>query len=254
MACTLDNTRIVLVDPLYGGNLGAVCRAMMNMGISDLAIVAQRRKLDWSQAEKMAMHSKPILRSSKQFETLKEAVADCGIVAATTARTGFYRDHSQGPRESAERLMNAALDAPIALVFGPEDKGLDNEQLSLANLLVRIPSTEEYSSLNLSQAVMICCYELYLASGQFEAAEERYPEAPSELRERMFSMWRQALLDVGFMLPDKADHMMMGLRRIFSRGPLTTADVKILMGMARQTQWAANQLQLDDSSSPETQD
>jgi len=241
----LDNIRIVLIKPLYGGNLGSICRAMMNMGISDLALVNPNPAMDWDQAERMAMHSKSILAERKQFSTAAEAVADCGLVAATSARTGFYRDHSISPREAAPRLLQAANTRPAALMFGPEDKGMDNDDLSLATHIVRIPSTDEYSSLNLAQAVMVCCYETYLASEEFEPAEERYPQAASELRERMFAMWRAALLDVDFMPPEKADHMMMGLRRIFSRGPLTTADIKILMGMARQTQWAANQSQND---------
>jgi tRNA C32,U32 (ribose-2'-O)-methylase TrmJ len=85
---------------------------------------------------------------------------------------------------------------------------------------------------------MICCHEIYVASGEFEnAAYEWTPDAPSEFRERMFRMWRQTMLDVGFMKEDKAQHMMMGLRRILSRGKLTISDVKILMGIARQTQW-----------------
>ncbi len=237
----LQNIRIVLIKPLYGGNLGSICRAMMNMGISDLAIVKPRANFDWTEAKKMAMHAKTILKSHRQFDNTSEAIADCGLVAATSARVGFYRDHSGSPREIAGQMIETAAVQPAAILFGPEDKGMDNEDLSLATHILRIPSTPEYSSLNLAQAVMICCYELYLASGIFEPAEERHPIANTEERERMFSMWRQALLDVDFMPPEKADHMMMGLRRIFARSPLTTADIKILMGMARQTQWAANQ-------------
>jgi len=239
----LANIRIVLVRPLYGGNLGAVCRAMMNMGLSDLALVQPRENFDWFEAGKMALHAKSILEGRREFDSAAAAVADCGLVAATSAREGFYRDHSQGARELAPRILTAASERPAAIIFGPEDKGLDNDDLSLATHIMRIPSTPEYSSLNLSQAVMICCYELYLASGDFEPSEERYPPASSDLRERMFAMWRQALLDVDFMKSDKSDHMMMGLRRIFSRATLTTADIQILMGMARQTQWAANQME-----------
>lgn len=238
----LNNIRIVLIKPLYGGNLGSVCRAMMNMGISDLAIAQPREEFDWFEAGKMALHSKTILETRREYASASEAVADCGMVVATSAREGFYRDHSQGPRELAPELLQTACDQPVAIMFGPEDKGMDNDDLSLATHIMRIPSTPEYASLNLSQAVMICCYELYMASDQFEPSQERYPAATSDLRERMFAMWRQALLDVDFMPPEKADHMMMGLRRIFSRALLTTADIQILMGMARQTQWAANQV------------
>jgi len=239
----LGNLRIVLISPLYGGNVGSVCRAMMNMGVSDLAIVRPRTDFDCFEAEKMALRAKPILEQRSEFDSAAEAVADCGLVAATSAREGFYRDHSVSPRELAPELLEVAEQQPVAILFGPEDKGMDNKDLSLATHIVRIPSTPEYSSLNLAQAVMVCCYEIYIASQQFEPSEERYPAASSELRERMFAMWRQALLDVDFMPPEKADHMMMGLRRIFSRATLTTADIQILMGMARQTQWAANQME-----------
>lgn len=238
----MKNFRVVLISPLYGGNIGSVCRAMMNMGLSDLAIVSPRKDIDWGEARKMALHAKTILNNRREYSSAAAAIADCGLVAAASARIGFYRDHAKSPRDLAPLLLQAAHDAPVALMFGPEDKGLNNDNLSLATHILRIPSTDEYASLNLAQAVMVCCYEVYTASGQFEPAEERHPEAASELRERMFEMWRGALRDVGFMTDEKSDHMMMGLRRILSRGKLTTADVKILMGMARQTQWAANEV------------
>jgi tRNA C32,U32 (ribose-2'-O)-methylase TrmJ len=90
---------------------------------------------------------------------------------------------------------------------------------------------------------MVCCYELYVGSSLFEASEEKYPEATSDMRERMFAMWEKTLLDIGFMEEDKAQHMMLGLRRILSRGTLTDADVRILMGIARQSQWCAGEMQ-----------
>ncbi len=91
-------------------------------------------------------------------------------------------------------------------------------------------------------SVMICAYELFVVSGTFEPPQERSLESSSAMRETMFAKWRQALLDIGFMTPDTADHMMLGIRRILSRGTLTEKDVQILLGMASQTQWAANQL------------
>jgi tRNA/rRNA methyltransferase len=154
---------------------------------------------------------------------------------------GLYRDHAKTPRAWAPRLLEAARQSRVALVFGPEDKGLCNEDLALCTQIVQIPSSERYLSLNLSHAVMVCCYELFVAADRFEASVEKSPEAPSALRERMFSMWEQTLLDIGFMKEEKAEHMMLGLRRILSRGRLTDADVRILMGIARQTQWCAEQ-------------
>jgi tRNA/rRNA methyltransferase len=106
--------------------------------------------------------------------------------------------------------------------------------------LIRIPSTPAYPSLNLAQAVMICMYELYAASGAFEPLPEKSPLAESGMKERMFAMWEKVLLEIGFMEPAKAQHMMLGVRRIFARGALSEDDVRILMGIARQTSWYAD--------------
>ena len=88
---------------------------------------------------------------------------------------------------------------------------------------------------------MVCCYEVFVASGTFEAPLEKSPECLTKTREHMFTMWREMLLDIGFMNDEKSDHMMLGLRRIFSRTPLTTDDVNILMGIARQMAWKSRQ-------------
>lgn len=234
----LDNIRVVLVSPLYGGNVGSVCRAMANMGITDLALAAPR-ELDMFEAKKMACHALPVLDSRREFSTLAEAVADCGLVMGTSAREGLYRQHARSPREWAGRALEAAAGAKVALVFGPEDNGLSNEDLALCTQVMKIPTHAACSSLNLSQAVLICCYELFLLGGEYEPPVEKSVEAPSRLREQMFEIWRETLLQIGFMEDEKADHMMLGLRRILSRGSLTEDDVRIMLGIARQMQWAA---------------
>ena len=237
----LKNIRIVLVSPLYASNVGAVCRAMKNMGLSDLALVAPRADANSADARMWACHATNLLARRREFPTLAEAVADCGLVAGTTARPGLYRGHIRTARDWAPRLLAASRDARVAVVFGPEDSGLKNDDLALCTQLVRIPSSPRYASLNLSHAVMVCCYELYAGCQRFKLPPERTPEASSGMREQMFRMWRQMLLDIGFMEEPKADHMMLGLRRIFSRGPLSENDVRILIGIARQTLWCAAQ-------------
>jgi len=238
----LENIRVVMVSPLYGGNIGSVCRAMANMGLSDLAIAAPR-KTDEGETRMMACHSVGIYDERKEYPSLAAAVADCGAVFGTTARMGLYRAHAATPREWAPRILEMAATAPVALVFGREDNGLSNEELALCSNIIQIPTTEEYSSLNVSQAVMVTCYEIFTAAGVYAPPEEKSPPASHDLRERMFAMWRQTLLQVGFMSEDKSDHMMMGLRRILGRGAYTEDDVRILMGMARQTAWAATAAQ-----------
>ncbi len=234
----MGNIRIVLVSPIYGGNVGSVCRAMANMGLSDLALAAPQQ-LDMQEARMMACHANHILENLGRFPNLESALADCVAVVGTTARCGLYRQHASTAREWAPKGLAAAERGPVAMVFGPEDNGLSNEDLALCTDIIHIPTTVEYSSINVAQAVLICAYELFLADNAYELPEEKSPLAPSELRERMFAMWREALLEVGFMEEDKAEHMMLGLRRVMSRGALTIDDVNICMGIARQATWAA---------------
>ena len=242
----LDNIRVVLVHPLYGGNVGSVCRAMANMGLSDLALVNPQR-LNMDDARMMACHATQVLEDRSEFASLAEAVGDCGLVMGTTARTGLYRQHARAPRDWVPKALEATQTGHVALVFGPEENGLSNEDLALCTQIIQIPTTEEFTSLNVAQAVMVCCYEIFVASGSYEGPAEKSEEAPSQLRERMFGLWRETLLEIGFMKDDKAEHMMLGLRRILSRGILTVDDVKILMGIARQAAWAARNVPLADA-------
>jgi len=237
----LENIRIVLVDPKYGGNIGSVCRVMMNMGITDLAIVAPHADLSWKEARKLAYHAEGLLMDHKKFDTLEEAVADCTVVAGTSARTGMYRDHAVTPREVAPVVLESAAHHKTALVFGREDKGLFNEELAVCTHIVHIPSSDLYRSLNLSHAVMVCCYELFIAHGRFAAPAEKSDEADSAMRERLYATWREMMLETEFCEEEKLNHMMMGLRRIFSRGKLTDNDVRILLGLARQSRWVAGE-------------
>ncbi len=236
----LKNIRVVLVRPLYGGNLGAICRSMKNMALRDLVVVAPSPNLDFAEAHTRAVHAVDVLDGRRQCDTLAEAIGDCAVAAATTARPGLYRKHARTPREIAPRLLEAAgAGNKVALVFGTEDDGLSNEEMALCPQLIRIPSSHRYASLNLAHAVMICCYELFVASGIYEPPREAHPEAGIVLRERMLEMWRETMRDTGFFDQGKEEHMMMAFRRIFARAPLTEADVNILMGVARQARWAA---------------
>ncbi len=233
----LNSIRVVLVSPLYGGNVGSVCRAMANMGIRDLALV-EPQVSDWREAEVMACHADDILAARRTHATLAEAVADCVAVVGTTARHGLYRRHARTAREWAPDLLALAERGPVALVFGREDRGLLNEEVTICTHLVQLPTASEYSSLNLAQAVLLLCYELFLSSDNYEPLTEKSDLAPAALRAQLERMWRQLLLDIGFMEDEKADHMMAGILRVFSRGVLTEDDANIFLGIARQADWA----------------
>ncbi len=243
----LEQIRVVLVEPLYSGNVGAVCRAMANSGLKALTLV-NPSPVDIGEARQMACHALHVLDGRREVPTLAEAVADCTLVVGTSAREGLYRQHARSPRDWAPVILDASAQGPVALVFGREDKGLSNEELVLCNRIIQIPSDPACPSLNLSQAVLICCYEIFVLAGVYEPLVEKSVPATTALRERMFAIWRDLLLKIGFMEQDKADHMMQGLRRLMGRGAQTEDDVRILMGIARQTDWAVENLQKSEGS------
>lgn len=240
---SLNNIRIVLVEPQTSGNIGSVCRVMMNMGITDLAVVHPHERHNWDEARKLACHADTLLDQRKTFQTLEEAIGDCSVVAASSARTGLYRDHALLPRDAAPVILDSAAHHRAALVFGREDTGLTNDELALCTHIINIPSSEIYRSLNLSHAVMVCCYELFLRAGDrsYQPPQERSPEADIAMRERVYERWRQMMLSTEFCPPEKLDHMMLGVRRIFSRGKLTDNDARILLGLAQQSLWVCKQ-------------
>jgi tRNA/rRNA methyltransferase len=235
----LENIRIVLVTPKGSGNIGSVARSMKNFGAGDLAIVGRgRTESFWARA--MAVHAKDTLKSARRFATLREAVADCGLVVGTTCRGGLYREHSRSPRTTAPEIVAASRAGKCALVFGPEDHGLDNEDLKCCQTLITIPTGDAYPSLNLAQATSICLYEIFLAALENTPAEE-IERAPAEDVERLFDRMKTSLLEIGYLDPQNPEHILFAFRRIFGRAGLEEKDVRILTGMFRQIQWYANE-------------
>jgi len=230
----LNNIRVVLVRPRGAANVGAVARAMKNMGLRDLVLVHPAlMKSFWAKA--MAAHAEDVLHSVRRCNSIGDAVADCGLVVGTTCRGGLYREAAEAPRIAAPRVVAAAATNRVALVFGPEDHGLSNEDLKACQQLIAIPADPAYPSLNLAQAVMVCCYELRLAmAGEPQATREL---ARAEQVDRMFEKLRAALRSIGFLHPDNPDHIMFAFRRFLGRAELEARDVQILLGLARQIEW-----------------
>jgi tRNA/rRNA methyltransferase len=234
----LENVRTVLVRPRGSGNIGSVARAMKNMGMKELAIVGTARtKSFWARA--MAVHAGDVLAETQIFPSLRDAIADCGLVVGTTCREGLYRSHSLPPRQVAPQIAAAARSGRVALIFGPEDHGLSNQDLQYCQMLITIPSSSEYVSLNVAQAAMICFYEIFLASLQ-EISEEQIVRAPAETVEQLFDRMRRSLLSIGFLDPQNPDHLLLALRRILGRAGLEEKDVRIFSGLFRQIEWYAN--------------
>ena len=158
----LDHITIVLQRPRFPENIGAAARAMRNMGIRRMIIV-EPENYDISRVLKMATHvAADVVQEIQTARDLREALSPFHMVVGTTARLGGEREVVQSPSHIASRLISLSQENTIVIVFGPEDRGLSNEDLRLCHELVNIP-TAEFSSLNLAQAVMVICYELFTA-------------------------------------------------------------------------------------------
>lgn len=207
------------------------------MGFKDLAVVGEGRTQSfWARA--MAVHAGEILKETRRFTTLREAVADCALVVGTTCRGGLYRSHSRSPREVAAQIVAAARSAKCTLVFGPEDHGLSNHDLKFCQRLITIPAHPDYPSLNVAQAVMVCLYEIFLAALK-KSPQETISRAPAESVERLFDRMRRSLLKIGFLDSQNPEHILLALRRILGRAGLEERDVRILNGLFRQIEWYA---------------
>src|SRR5579884_612996 len=229
------NCRVVLVRPHVAANIGAAARVMRNMGLSDLVLVDPVADPDDRAARQLSTHGEDILDRCRTVADLGDAVADCVLVAATSARVGgLFRDRHAPPDEVAVRLVEAMRDGPTALVFGPEPSGLTNAEVARCQWLIHIPADPTYSALNLAQAVAICVYELRRAWLRQTVAPPRpEPVAPLAEQERAFAALRTALEEVHFLYDERADALMFALRQLIGRAGPTSAEVKLLFGLAR---------------------
>jgi tRNA/rRNA methyltransferase len=235
----LENIAIILVGTKYPGNIGSAARAMFNMGLSRLILAAPQCSIN-EESFRMAKGGKSVLESARTFRSLKSALRGIRFLVGTTGKSGGYRTQAFTPRSLAPRILNHAEEQKVGILFGPEDTGLVDEDLRLCHLLVRIPTQHNANSLNLSQAVLVLCYELLLGSLKREPA--RVPELASvEQIEAMYEQLEKALLEIGFLQPLNSKHMMLLLRQMLGRAGLEVPDVGILRGIARQISWHSKQ-------------
>ena len=239
----LDRIRFVLVATSHPGNIGACARAMKNMGLRDLALVAPVRFPD-PEAVARAAGAEDLLGRARVHGTLAAAVADCSLVVATSARRRSLEWPTLTPRELGARIAGLPGDARCAVVFGPERIGLDNDELAQAAALVEIPANPEYSSLNLGAAVQVIGYECRLAalaapappqrgaaSAPAGAAAREGPAVSHAELESYYARLEPALLRAGFIDPANPRHLMRRIRRLYARAQPDRDELNILQGM-----------------------
>lgn len=235
MADSLENIRIVLVEPAGALNVGSIARVMKNMGLTQLVLVNPKCEIDGLEAKQMAVHGGDVLAKAEMVNALGEALAGCQQAVTTTARDRALSLPLESPRHILPKLLNV----PSALIFGREDSGLTNQELTHAQHCIYIPTAPTYPSLNLATAVAICAYELQqLITAPTEETSSPPDMAPLEALEGYYQHLEDVLHKIGFLYPHTATARMQKFRQIFNRANLTPEELALLRGILRQTEWA----------------
>ncbi|MEL6571132.1 MAG: RNA methyltransferase [Pseudomonadota bacterium] len=228
----------VLVRPQMGENIGAAARAMWNFGLDRMRITSPRDGWPNQKAIAMASGAGRLLDEAQMCQTTAEAVADCSYVYATTARPReltkpvFTPAHAM--QDAARRIASGER---VAVIFGPERAGLGNNDISIANAIVSVPVNPEFPSLNLAQCILLCGYEWRNATVENTPATVNMEGvwATQQEIEKLAEHYEERLQTAGFFYPEtKAANMKINLRNLWSRMPLTRADVQMLHGVMRQ--------------------
>jgi len=235
---TSADISIVLVEPQSPGNVGMVCRAMKNMGLSGLRLV-NPCPIDHPEALMFAVSAKDLLEKAEIYPDLESALADIQLSVATTRRHGKYRQEIFSPAEIVAKIAGDTGVNKSALVFGREDSGLTTHEVSLCRWQATIPTSTEYGSLNLAQSVLIFCYEVLNGAGVPDTRFVRELAQGASL-ESMYSHMETVLMKIGFLNPENPAHLMMTLRRILARAELDSREVTIIRGLMSQIDWACS--------------
>jgi tRNA/rRNA methyltransferase len=248
---SMNNIKIILVEPAGALNIGSVARVMKNMGLSQLVLVNPKGDRRSEEAKRMAVHGIEVLDNALHAESLPEALSGCTRAIATTNRPRNLSTNLETPKNALPWLL--AENTTTALIFGPEDRGLSNSELNHAQRFVGIPAHPEYSSLNLAQAVAVCCYELYQAYLDKTAVPENPSEnssygeteieaAPLDELEGYYRHLAKTLLEIKYLYPHTSAARMEKFRRFYNRANLNREELAMLRGILRQVEWAiANQ-------------
>jgi len=235
VTCPSPDIRIVLLQPSHPGNIGAVARAMKNMCLQDLWLVAPRRFPD-AEATARASGADDVLAGARVCASLDEALAGCRLVIGTSARSRTVEWPLLDPRKCADKALAAASEGPVALLFGRENSGLSNEELDRCRYLVHIPSNPDYNSLNLAMAVQVLAYEILMASGELRnEVPERHP-ATADRFDGLMNHLAETLHDIRYADVRHSPKLMRRLRRLFLRAEPDDDEINILRGILSAAQ------------------
>lgn len=226
--------RIVLVGTQGALNLGAVARVMANMGLHRLYLVNPQCSPEDPEAIRMAVHNRSILANAQIYSSLPEALGGCQAVFATCGRI----DQNLTTMNPDRGVLALRAFPESAILFGAEDRGLSKEELQYCQGIIQIPAVADAPSLNLAQAVAICCYEWRKLELSPVPLPSPIETAPIEAIEGLFQHLEQVLLDIGYLYPHTAFARMQKFRKIVHRSQLTQGEVAMVRGILSQVGWA----------------
>ncbi|WP_176467590.1 tRNA (cytosine(32)/uridine(32)-2'-O)-methyltransferase TrmJ [Vibrio metoecus] len=235
----LDRVKVVLVGTSHSGNIGSAARAMKVMGLSQMVLVDPQCQVD-AQAIALAAGAIEIALNAQIVPTLEAAVADCGLVVGTSARSRTLDWPMLEPRQCGEKLIAEASQHTVAMVFGRERTGLTNDELQLCHYHVCVPTNPEYSSLNLAMAVQLLSYEVrmaFLAMDQNQSQEQRDQEYPRHQElELFYEHLEKVITQTEFISAQQPGQVMNKLRRMFTRARPEAQEINILRGILTSVQ------------------
>ena len=231
----LDNLSVVLVGTRHPGNIGSTARAMKNMEIRQLVLVDPQTSIN-EETRRLAGKAFDILERVQIFKTLDEAVQPMNLlVAATSARARSLNQVLLSPREAATEIRHRLKDSRIALIFGSERSGLSDDLLARCQLLISIPTGSSHPVLNLSQAVLLCCYEI------FSSQTPILPAAPKSVsqgeREELYQQIQEVLIRIGFLSLSNPKPIMNTIRSFWGGSTMTARELRILRGIMSHIDW-----------------
>ena len=239
-----ERLAVVLLRPKFAENVGSVARACLNMGCGRVILV-DPQNYDHERALPLAtVHAAHLLEQAVHVPELPEALARFTQVYGTTARIGGWRKHLLSPAQAAAKIVKQIHSGQeVALLFGPEDRGLSNAEIEVCSSLIHIPMARTGVSLNLAQAVLILLYECFLAvSGKSGTGEDPIRRhATHEEQEALFALLKEVLMAVDFIQEDNPDYWMLRVRRLVQRMGLRREEFNVLMGICRQVQRAVRE-------------
>ncbi len=231
----LDNIKIVLLRTFHPGNIGSAARAMKTMGLNRLVLV-NPREFPSDEATKMATSADDVLKNALIVDDLADAIGDCSLVIASTARSRGYDLPILEPEKAARLLTQSACNPTkpqtVALVFGPERTGLINQDLEYATHRVTIPTSPDYSSLNLAAAVQTLSYEIWKARQDQSKRDEATRQLPdAEAMDRFYRHLEITLKETGFINKKHPGEIMKKLKRLFTRAQMDETELNIMRGI-----------------------